>query len=74
MTNRLFPNVLIVLVLGATLAQCQQLTIQTEGKQTVLAKSDIESLPHVKVSTHGPEENATFEGVALKTVLEKGGR
>jgi hypothetical protein len=73
MTNRLFPNVLIVLVLGATLAQCQQLTIQTEGKQTVLAKSDIESLPHVKVSTHGPEKNATFEGVALKTVLEKGG-
>ena len=73
MNNRLFPHVLIVLLLGAALAQCQQLTIQTEGKQTVLARSDIESLPHVKVATHGSENNSTFEGVALKTVLEKGG-
>ena len=70
---------LFVLLLSAALAQCQQLTIQTEGgKQTVLARSDIESLPHVKVATHasenhGSENNATFEGVALKTVLEKAG-
>jgi hypothetical protein len=48
MKNRPFPHVLIVLLLGAALAQCQQLTIQTEGgRQTVLARSDIESLPHV---------------------------
>jgi hypothetical protein len=74
MKNRPFPYVVIVLLLGTALAQCQQLTIQTEGgKQTVLARSDIESLPHVKVATHGSENNATFEGVALKTVLEKGG-
>src|ERR1700684_1805983 len=79
MKNRLFPHVLLVLLLSAALAQCQHLTIQTEGgKQTVLARSDIESLPHVKVATHGSENhgaenNATFEGVALKTVLEKGG-
>jgi len=60
--------------MSAALAQCQQLTIQTEGgKQTVLARSDIESLPHVKVATHGAENSATFEGVALKTILEKGG-
>jgi hypothetical protein len=72
MKNRLLPHALIVLLLRAALAQCQQLTIQTEGKQTVLARSDIESLLHVKVSTHGSENNATFEGVALKTVLEKG--
>src|ERR1700722_20897717 len=79
-----FPRVLFVLLLSAALAQCQQLTIQTEGgKQTVLARSDIESLPHVKVATHASENhasenhesenNATFEGVALKAVLEKGG-
>jgi len=37
----------------------------------VLARSDIESLPHVKVATHGSENNVTFEGVALRTVLEK---
>jgi len=70
----IFYFALIALMLDAALAQCQQLTIQTEGgKQTVLARSDIESLPHVKVATHGAENNATFEGVALKTVLEKGG-
>ena len=74
MKNRPFPRVLIVLLLGAALAQCQQLTIQTEaGKQTMLARSDIESLPHVKVATHGSENTATFEGVAVKTVLEKVG-
>ncbi len=74
MKNRPFPRVLLVLLLSAALAQCQQLTIQTEGgKQTVLVRSDIESLPHVKVATHGIENNPTFEGVALKTVLEKGG-
>ena len=74
MKNRPFPHVLLVLLLSAALAQCQQLTIQTEGgKQTVLARSDIESLPHVKVATHGAENSATFEGVALKTILEKGG-
>src|ERR1700686_5523735 len=74
MKNRPFPHVLVVLLLGAALAQCQQLTIQTEGgKQTVLARSDIESLPHVKVATHGAENNATFEGVALERVLEKPG-
>jgi len=39
----------------------------------MLARSDIESLPHVKVATDGSENKATFEGVALKIVLEKGG-
>jgi hypothetical protein len=67
-------HLLIGLVLSAALAQCQQLTIQTEGgKETVLAKSDIESLPHVKVTTHGSETSATFEGVTLRSVLEKAG-
>jgi polyisoprenoid-binding protein YceI len=66
MKNRFFPHSIIVLLLSAALAQCQQLTIQTEGgKQTVSVRSDIESLPHVKVVTHGTENNATFEGVAL---------
>jgi hypothetical protein len=74
MKNRPFRYVLLALLMSAALAQCQQLTIQTEGgKQTVLARSDIESLPHVKVATHGAENSATFEGVALKTILEKGG-
>jgi hypothetical protein len=72
--KRYVPCFLISLLLSAALAQCQQLIIRTEGgKQTVLARTDIESLPHVKVVTHGPETSATFEGVALKTVLEKAG-
>jgi hypothetical protein len=74
MKNRPFPHALIVLLLGAALAQCQQLAIQTEsGKQTVLTRSEIESLPHVKVTTHGSETSAIFEGVALRAVLEKAG-
>jgi len=74
MKERLFVHIALVgLLLSAALAQCQQLTIQTAGgKQTVWARSDIESLPHVKVTTHASETSATFEGVTLKTVLEKG--
>jgi len=64
---------LIALLLRAALAQCQQLTIETEGgKQTVLSKSDIESLPRVKITTHG-SESFTFEGADLQAVLEKAG-
>jgi hypothetical protein len=63
---------LITLLLSAALSQCQQLTIQTEnGRQTVLTRSDVASLPHVKVTTHGSETSATFEGVAPRVVLEK---
>jgi hypothetical protein len=74
MKSRFFPCALIVVLSAAALPQCQQITIQiANGKQTVLARSDIESLPHIKVETHGPENKATFEGVALKTILERGG-
>jgi hypothetical protein len=55
-------------------AICQQLTVQaTDGKQTVLTKADIEALPHVKLTAGPHGETATFEGVALRSVLEKGG-
>jgi hypothetical protein len=73
MKKQLLLRTLITLLLSAAVAQCQQITIQTEsGKQTVLTTSDIDSLPHVKVTTHGSEA-ATFEGVALRAVLEKAG-
>ena len=69
-----FLCALISMLLSTPLAQCQQLAIQTEGgKQTVLTRSDIESLPHVKVTTNGSETSTTYEGVALKAVLEKVG-
>jgi len=65
---------LMALLLDAALVQCQQLTIQPEaGKQTVFSKADIDSLPHVKVTTHASDTSATFEGVALKPLLEKAG-
>ncbi len=55
--------------------QCQQLTVQTDsGKQVVLSRADLEALPHIKVTasehSSGP---VVFEGVSLKSVLEKAG-
>ena len=67
-------QIAIWIVLSAALAQCQQLTIQAgSGQQTVLTKLDIESLPHVSVSARDSDKPAMFEGVALKSVLEKAG-
>jgi hypothetical protein len=69
-----FPAVLIALMMQAVLCASQQLTIQTEaGKQTLLARADIEALPHVKVTTGASGVSNTFDGVPLKAVLERGG-
>jgi hypothetical protein len=75
MRNRLFLTAaLFVLTLHSWLASCQQLTIQSEsGKQTILARTDIEALPSVKVTTAVPGSSTTFEGVPLKAVLERAG-
>lgn len=75
MRNRpFFPLMLFALTLQATLATGQQLTVQAEGgKQTVLARADIEALPHVKVTTAASGISTTFEGVPLRAVLEKAG-
>src|SRR5689334_14887945 len=60
-------------MLQSGLALSQQLTIQSEtGKQIVLTRADIESLPHVRITTTS-DTPATFEGVPLKTLLEKAG-
>jgi hypothetical protein len=69
-----FPAVLIALMMQAVVCASQQLTIQTEaGKQTLLARADIEALPHVKVTTGASGVSTTFDGVPLKAVLERGG-
>jgi hypothetical protein len=77
MKKLLFPHPLIGLVLSEVLAQCQQLTIEAEGgKPIVLAKSDIESLPHVQLTISASPDSALpvgYEGVALKSLLEKAG-
>jgi hypothetical protein len=75
MKNRLFLSALLfALILDAVIVQSQQLTVQIEaGKQVVLARADIEALPHVKATTSASVESATFEGVALEAALEKAG-
>ena len=58
-------------MLPPALLQCQQLTVENEtGKQTQLTRADVEALPHIKVTTRAA---ATFEGVALGTLLAKAG-
>ena len=71
----LFPALVFALVFSSLALQCQQLTVQTDsGKQVVLNRSDLETLPHIKVTaaehSSGP---VNFEGVTLKSVLEKAG-
>ena len=75
MKNRLFlPVVLFVLMLDSAVVQSQQLTVQLEtGKQIVLSRADIESLPHSKVTTVASGDSTAFEGVTLKAVLDKAG-
>ena len=64
----------LVLLLLAAVAQCQQLTVQIlDAKPVVLARTDLEALSHVKVTTTASGSSATFEGVALEAVLEKAG-
>jgi hypothetical protein len=69
-----FLAVGLALLLQVGPAFCQQLTVQIEDeKPTVFTRADIEGLPHVKVTTAVHDAPATFEGVALKAVLEKAG-
>jgi hypothetical protein len=66
--------VLSALSMPAAQAWAQQLTIQNDdGKRTVLSRADLEALPHVKVQATAHDVSAAFEGVAVKTVLEKAG-
>ena len=68
------PAVLFALMLLAAPTQCQQLTVQIQGgKPVVLARADLEALPHVKVTSTASGVSATFEGIALEAVLEKAG-
>ena len=71
----LFSASVFALVFSSCGLECQQLTVQTgPGKQVVLNRADLEALPHVKLTasehSSGP---VNFEGVALKSVLEKAG-
>jgi len=57
----------------ACLLRAQQVTVvNDDGTKTVLDQSAIAGLPHVRVTTGGASP-VSFEGVALKSVLEKAG-
>ena len=65
---------LVLLIFASPFLPCQQLTVETAAGKQILGRADLEALPHVKVtaSEHGsPPVN--FEGVTLKSVLEKAG-
>jgi len=73
--KRLFSlSLLLSLVFTSAVLQCQQLIVETDGGKQILSRADLEALPHVKVTVS--EHSAppvTFEGVTVKTVLEKAG-
>jgi len=71
----LFSTLLFALVFTGGALQCQQLTVQTgSGKQVVLSRSDLEALPHVKVTaSEHSSAPVNFEGVTLRSVLGKAG-
>ncbi len=68
-------TVLCAVILSATAAPCQQLTVQPEtGKAVVLSRADLEGLPPVSVTAADHSGTAVkFGGVTLKGVLEKAG-
>jgi hypothetical protein len=68
-------SALLALVFSNAVLQCQQLAVQNDsGKPVLMNRADLEALPHVKVTaaehSSGP---VNFEGVTLKSVLEKAG-
>src|SRR5215469_2469140 len=70
----LLSRPLILLAFASSFLQCQQLIVQTDAGKQILSRADLEALPHVKVtaSEHGSPP-VSFEGVTLKSVLEKAG-
>jgi len=73
-TPHLQLGLLILLVFGSSAAHCQQLKIETDTGKQLLSRDDLESLPHVKVAaSEHSSGSVTFEGVLLKSVLEKAG-
>ena len=65
---------LSLLVFTSTVLQCQQLIVQTEAGKQILDRGDVEALPHIRVTASEHSfPPVTFEGVTVKSVLEKAG-
>jgi hypothetical protein len=62
------------MVFLCTVLQGQQLVVQTDRGKQILGRADLEALPHVKVmASEHSSTPVSFEGVTLKSVLEKAG-
>jgi len=69
-----FSASLFFLLFSSIVGQCQQLTVQTDAGKVILSRADLESLPHVGVTAaEHSSASVSFEGVTLKSVLEKAG-
>jgi hypothetical protein len=67
-------GLLFLLIFSTRVLECQDLTVQTESGKQVISRAELEALPHVKVSVSEHSSSpADFEGVTLKSVLEKTG-
>ncbi len=65
---------LLALLFSSAALQCQQLAVETGSGKHVLSRADLEELPHVKVTaSEHSSVPVSFEGVTLKSVLEKAG-
>src|SRR5215831_3678170 len=64
---------LFLVVLTSAVLQCQELTVQTDSGKHVLSRAEIEALPRIKVTATEQSNAVNFEGVSLKSVLEKAG-
>ena len=74
MKRLLLPGSLVLLVFASPILRGQQLTTQTEAGKQVFSRADLDALPHVKVTaSEHSSPPVTFEGVTLKSVLEKAG-
>lgn len=69
-----FLGLMLVSIFSNPVVQCQELTVQTDTGKLVLSRTDLEALTHVKVTASEPSAGpVSFEGVTLKSVLEKAG-
>ena len=64
----------LAIVFSGSVVRCQDLAVQTQSRKQVLSRTELDALPHVKVTasehSSGP---VSFEGVTVKSVLEKAG-
>jgi hypothetical protein len=65
---------LCLLVFTSTVLHCQELIVQTDAGKQILSRADLDALPHVRVTaSEHSSPPVTFEGVTVKSVLEKAG-